>query len=135
MNWNCDHEIICEALRNEPHAIHAANSFGETPLHYAVRRRNVPVVLSLLNAGANMYLPDAMMRTPYSIAYRDEPDIWTLIKPFSRATRRWERVKRYFSCILVWLNAYRSSCARVWAPGVGVGYLTCKHDYDKLLHS
>jgi ankyrin repeat protein len=56
--------------------VDVADSNGETPLHWAVRKHNVPSVRLLLAAGADPNVKDKKGRTPVDgcTTYRDDPN-------------------------------------------------------------
>ncbi|WP_338438814.1 ankyrin repeat domain-containing protein [Synechococcus elongatus] len=52
--------------------IHSTDCDGDTPLHVMVRRADLPAVLALIEAGANVNAIGDMGETPLHIAVRQE---------------------------------------------------------------
>lgn len=74
--WNYLHRILCyfnpslELVRfyiNNGLDINAQDKYGMTPLHYAMRSKNVDAAIALLNAGADPNIPNQDNLIPLSM--------------------------------------------------------------------
>ena len=88
--WNYLHRILCyfnpslELVRfyiNNGLDINAQDKYGMTPLHYAMRSKNVDAAIALLNAGANPNIPnqDNLIPLRMCIRYPDRLDLLELM--------------------------------------------------------
>ena len=88
--WNYLHRILCyfnpslELIRfyiNNGLDINAQDKYGMTPLHYAMRSKNVDAAIALLNAGANPNIPnqDNLIPLRMCIRYPDRLDLLELM--------------------------------------------------------
>ena len=73
-------DIIDLFLTKNPN-VNRSNAVGDTPLHYAVRARNLPLVRKLLAHGANPYLLNIFGTSPYLAACQaDRTDMIVLLE-------------------------------------------------------
>lgn len=88
--WNYLHRILCyfnpslELIRfyiDNGLDINAQDKYGMTPLHYAMRSKNVEAAIALLNAGADPNIPnqDNLIPLRMCIRYPDRLDLLELM--------------------------------------------------------
>ena len=116
--------------------INITNNVGETPLHYAVRNKNIRLVKLLLENNANLYQKDEFGNTPYSLIINTkENEIYFAIKQYTRAYKKWQKVKIYVKIIIILNKLYKQSLQKLWMPGSGKEYLKCEQDFNNLVNS
>ena len=131
VNMGFSNEIIYDYLQNNDSDINSTNSFGETPLHYAVRNGNTRLIRLLLNEKADLYQMDEFGYTPYSlimIKCRLNNHLFTTIKKYTRAFKKWIKVKTYVKITIVFNNLYKQTVHKLWMPG-GQEYLKCERQF------
>ncbi len=90
-NWNWLHKVLTNFDKDRPPKdsiqylinkgidVNAQDCYGMTPLHYAMRKKNVGAAMALLEAGANPNIPNQKQITP--LAYiNGQPESLELLK-------------------------------------------------------
>lgn len=126
VNWNCEEEIFNNMII-EGADVNDTNNYGETPLHYAIYKQKIPIIYLLLLEGADLYKCNTFGKTPYSLV-KNEIGLFEIIKPFTRASKKWRKLKKYYKICNIFKELYKNSLENIWAPGKK-GYLECEKDF------
>lgn len=134
VNMGFSNEIIYDYLQNnDTENINDTNSFGETPLHYAIRNKNSRIIKLLLDKKADLYQIDDFGNTPYSLIMNNYT-LFHAIKTYTRAYRKWKKIKTYIIATSILKQVYKQTVNKLWMPG-GKEYLKSKQQFYNLVYS
>ena len=128
VNMGFSNEIIYDYLQNNDSDINSTNSFGETPLHYAIRNGNTRLITLLLDKKADLYQIDEFGNTPYSLIMKWNNTLFHTIKTYTRAYRKWKKIKTYIIATSILKQVYKQTVDKLWMPG-GQEYLKCEKQF------
>lgn len=134
VNMGFSDEIIYDYLQNnDTENINETNSFGETPLHYAIRNKNSRIIKLLLDKKADLYQIDEFGNTPYSLIMNNYT-LFHTIKTYTRAYRKWKKIKTYIISTSILKQVYKQTVNKLWMPG-GEEYLKSEQRFYNLVYS
>lgn len=131
VRYSCSNEMI-ENMICSGIDVNTTNYYGETPLHYAIFRNDPRIVKLLLEKGANPYMSYTDGDTAIGMARKYE-DLWPIMRPYSKAIRRWKLIRSYFIAKSALLDLYTDTLERIWCPG-GPGYQVTKIQFELCLN-
>ena len=143
VNMGFSNEIIYDYLQNnDTENINETNSFGETPLHYAIRNKNSRIIELLLDKKADLYQIDELGNTPYSLIMKkystsynvNNYTLFNTIKKYTRAYKKWRKLKTFVIVIIVFKKLYKQTVDKLWIPG-GQEYLKCEQRFYNQIYT